>query len=206
MVGAGGHAKVVADTARALGAWQDVGLLDDRFPDLDRVEGSRVVGHAEDWRRYPVEEVDVLVGIGDNRIRLEMQDEIEAAGYGLPVLIHPRAWVSPEAQLGPGTVVFAGAVVNSGARVGRAVILNTAATVDHDCTIGEGAHLSPGVHLGGGVGVGQRTWLGIGAVVRHGMHIGADVMVGAGAAVVSDLADGVTALGVPARPHPLDNE
>jgi len=47
--------------------------------------------------------------------------------------------------------------------------------------------------------VGARTWIGIGAAVRHGIRVGADVTVGAGAAVVDDLADGVTAVGVPAR-------
>jgi len=47
--------------------------------------------------------------------------------------------------------------------------------------------------------VGDRTWIGIGAAIHHCVRIGADVMVGAGAAVVDDVPDGVTMLGVPAR-------
>jgi acetyltransferase-like isoleucine patch superfamily enzyme len=49
------------------------------------------------------------------------------------------------------------------------------------------------------VRIGARTWIGIGASVKHGIHIGSDVMVGAGAAVVRDIDAGVTAVGVPAR-------
>jgi acetyltransferase-like isoleucine patch superfamily enzyme len=38
--------------------------------------------------------------------------------------------------------------------------------------------------------------------VKQGIHIGADAIVGAGAAVISDVPDNVTVAGVPARPLP----
>jgi acetyltransferase-like isoleucine patch superfamily enzyme len=47
--------------------------------------------------------------------------------------------------------------------------------------------------------VGDGTWLGIGSSVIQRVRVGADVTVGAGAAVGRDLPDGVTAVGVPAR-------
>jgi acetyltransferase-like isoleucine patch superfamily enzyme len=60
-------------------------------------------------------------------------------------------------------------------------------------------HISPGAHVGGGVAIGECSWIGIGAAIRHCVRIGKDVVVGAGAAVVRDLPSGVTAVGVPAR-------
>jgi len=53
------------------------------------------------------------------------------------------------------------------------------------------------------VEIGDRSWIGIGASVIQQIRIGADVIVGAGAAVVHDLPDGVTAVGVPARVRAL---
>jgi serine acetyltransferase len=50
--------------------------------------------------------------------------------------------------------------------------------------------------------VGERSWIGIGASVIQQIRIGVDVTVGAGAAVVRDLPDGVTAVGVPGRVLP----
>ncbi|MCA0360278.1 MAG: acetyltransferase [Armatimonadetes bacterium] len=47
--------------------------------------------------------------------------------------------------------------------------------------------------------MGARTWLGIGAVAKQGIQIGADVVVGAGAVCVANIRDGVTVVGVPAR-------
>ena len=46
------------------------------------------------------------------------------------------------------------------------------------------------------------VYIGIGACVIQHVCIGSDVTVGAGAAVVRDLPDGVTAVGVPARVWP----
>jgi acetyltransferase-like isoleucine patch superfamily enzyme len=52
---------------------------------------------------------------------------------------------------------------------------------------------SKGIHLGANV------WLGAGALVMDGVRIGDDVVVGAGAVVTEDLPAGAVAAGVPAR-------
>ncbi|MBL1274653.1 MAG: hypothetical protein COB30_001045 [Ectothiorhodospiraceae bacterium] len=77
--------------------------------------------------------------------------------------------------------------------------MNTAATLDHDNCLGVGVHISPGVHLAGNVGIGDRSWVGIGASVIQGCDIGHDVIVGAGAVVTKDIIDGLTVVGVPAQ-------
>jgi len=47
--------------------------------------------------------------------------------------------------------------------------------------------------------VGDCSWIGIGACVKHGVTIGNNVIVGAGAAVVSNIPDNVPVVGVPAK-------
>lgn len=56
-----------------------------------------------------------------------------------------------------------------------------------------------GVHLAGSVQVGEGAFLGIGSVVIPGVRIGHWSTLGAGAAAIRDVADGVVAVGVPAR-------
>ncbi|MNJ71095.1 UDP-N-acetylbacillosamine N-acetyltransferase [compost metagenome] len=84
-------------------------------------------------------------------------------------------------------------------RIGPGSILNTGCSVDHDCVLGTAVHISPGARLAGGVKVGDLSWVGIGASVRQLVRIGSDVIVGAGAAVTTDVADAQTVVGVPAR-------
>jgi acetyltransferase-like isoleucine patch superfamily enzyme len=47
--------------------------------------------------------------------------------------------------------------------------------------------------------IGDRTYIGMGAVILNSLTIGSRVVVGAGAVVTKDVPDGVQVLGVPAR-------
>lgn len=203
IIAAGGHAKVVAETALAAGIASKISFLDDRS--LDSVIGWPVIGPLSLAFDPSIKDhfSIALVGIGDPVIRLLWINRLKAAGYTLPVLVHPSAWVSPSAHLGAGTVVFALSSIQSQAVIGSGVILNTGCSVDHDVLLDDGVHICPGAHLAGEVHVGTRSWIGIGASVIQQIRIGADVYLGAGAVVVRDLPDGVTAVGVPARILPI---
>lgn len=198
LIGAGGHARVVADTLRTLYPEVEVIMLDDQFPRLRDNDGVPVVGKPEQLAQFRNRFSVGLAALGDAAQRLRSLDRLRAEGFETPVLIHPSAWVSPRASLGAGTVVLAGAVVQAGAQIGPGCIINTGASADHDCRLSEGVHLAPGARLAGGVSVGARTWIGIGAVVKEYTSLGEDVMVGAGAAVIDDIEDGQTVVGVPA--------
>ena len=204
ILGAGGHAKVVAETAISSGAFSSVVFLDDRCtgPDSCRpVLNWPVIGplsfslHEDFLKDFEA----AVVAIGHAATRLNWIHQLQAAGYHLPVLIHPTAWVSPSAQLGPASVVFAQVSVQSQASIGTGAILNTGCSIDHDTQLSEGVHICPGSCLAGEVKVGARSWIGIGATVIQQVRIGSDVTIGAGAAVVRDLPNSVTAVGVPAR-------
>lgn len=198
VLGASGHGKVVADTAECCG-WQPIEFFDDAWPDLQYSGVWPVVGNTTALMERLADFDGVLVAIGNNRVRHAKLVELRTAGAPLATLIHPAASVSRYAVIGEGTVVFAGAVVNAGACVNQGGILNTGCSVDHDCVLGEAVHISPGARLAGGVQVGNQSWVGIGASVRQLICIGQRAMVGAGSAVVSDIPDGVTVAGVPAK-------
>lgn len=200
IIGAGGHGKVVADAALESGKWSDILFLDDAWPEKKSNGAWEILGAANHMRDWKGRATHAVVAIGNNQLRMELQAKLVAAGFEIATIIHPSARVSRFARLGKGSVVFANAVINVDARIGEAAIINTAATVDHDCQLGVGVHVAPGANLGGGVTVGNFTWIGIGAAVRHYTTIGENVTVGAGAVVVANIADGVTAIGVPARP------
>lgn len=207
ILGAGGHARVVAETALCSGAASYISFLDDRCIGTDKlppVLGWPLIGpltKAQDpalRAQFPA----AVVAIGHAATRLYWIEQLQSAGYMLPVLIHPTAWISPSAQIGPACVVFAQAAVQAQATIGIGSILNTACSVDHGTRLAAGVHICPGVSLAGEVEVGARSWIGIGTSVIQQVRIGPDVTVGAGAVVVRDLPGGVTAVGVPARVIP----
>lgn len=200
ILGASGHGKVVADTAEVCG-WTEVLFFDDVWPSLTSNGVWDVVGRGQDLFEIAHEFDGVLVAIGNNAIRQAKLTALVQHGATLATLMHPQAYVSRHANVGAGSVVFAGAVLNAGASVGVGGILNTGCSVDHDCFLADAVHISPGARLAGGVTIGECSWVGIGACVKQLISIGANVVVGAGAAVVSDVGEGMTVVGVPARPR-----
>lgn len=199
ILGASGHGKVIADTALRAG-WQEVVFFDDAWPQVSRNGAWPVLGDSRCLIDRLAEFEGVVVGIGNNRIRLAKTRELAAAGAAMATIIHPAAMVSSMAHLGAGCVVFAGAVIQVDSRLGHACIVNTHASVDHDCRLADGVHICPGTAVAGLVAIGECSWIGIGACIKQLVQVGRDVTVGAGAAVVTDIADGHTVVGVPARP------
>jgi len=197
VIGAGGHAKVVVSLLQEC-RMHVAGLFDDDPQKWGtEILGVRILGPINDIKKY-AQEGQFIIGIGNNRMRHDLARKWEGVLSWLSIA-HPTAYVHSSVNLGPGTVVFAGAVVQPHTIIGRHSIINTGATVDHDCKLGSYVHIAPGVHVAGGVNIGEGTMLGIGASVLPGKRIGRWVTVGAGAVVIDDLADNVTAVGVPAR-------
>ena len=196
--GAGGHAKVVADTAECCG-WGTIEVFDDNWPSEQLVHHLSIVGDTNMLLARLQEFDGVIVAIGNNEVRHTKLCELANAGALLTSLIHPQATISRYASVGTGVVAFAGVVVNTGASIGFGAILNTGCSIDHDCVLDECVHVSPGARLAGAVRVGRLSWIGIGASVRQSINIGCNVNVGAGAAVVNDIDHSMTVVGVPAR-------
>ncbi len=209
LIGAGGHAQVVADILRAMQARGEnvevVGYLDDDSSlQGRRLQGYEVLGPLDALPRFPHDVV--IVAIGDNHTRALLQERLSAQGERFFTAVHPQSVVAPDVSIGVGSMVCAGVVVNVSSQIGQGVILNTGCTVDHHNRIGNFAHIAPGVHLAGNVTVGERAMVGIGAVVLPGINIGARSRVGAGAVVVRDVPEGMTVVGVPAVPLPIKDK
>ena len=197
IIGAGGHGKVVADTAERAG-WSKVVFFDPRFGPSEQTHAHwPLLGFPEDAQTHKCD--GYFVAIGNSQARQQWCEWLLDRSLPVASVIDPASTVSQYAMLESGVLVVAGAVVNADAHIAQGVIVNTQAAIDHDCTIGAYSHVCPGATLAGTVAVGEHSWLGIGCQVKQGVRIGSNVTVGAGATVVSDIQDGLTVVGTPAR-------
>jgi len=202
ILGAGGHARVVADLLLCQN-WQIVGFLD---PDTSLWEtdwrGVPVLGGDEKLTRYPAHTHDLVNGVGSigcPELRRAVFERYREAGYNFPYLVHTSATIAIDVNLGVGSQIMAGSVVQTGTVIGQNVIINTGACVDHDCCIGDHAHIAPGAIVCGGVRVGENAHVGTGATVIQGIKIGRNSFVAAGAVVIRDVPDDAIVAGVPAK-------
>ncbi len=211
IVGAGGHARVLAEIVQLLGKLRLAGFTD---PD-PALKGSTILevpilGTDEMLPELFSQGIEkVIIGVGSiksNGHRSQLFQKVLQIGLDPVILIHPTAVISPSAAVGRGTVVMARAVVNSSTRIGENVIVNSGAIIEHDCVIGDHSHIASGACLSGGVRVGPKSFIGAGASVIQNIRIGRACLIGAGAAVIRDIPDQMVAVGVPARIQAADKE
>ncbi|HEX5359490.1 MAG TPA: acetyltransferase [Fluviicoccus sp.] len=197
LVGAGGHAKVVADAVLSANPERALGVRDDSAA---RQGAALLAGLLINGGSADVRPGDVChVAIGDNAVRRRMTLELIGRGAAVSSVRHPAACVSAYAEIGEGSFIAAQAVVGPAAAVGRGVIVNHGAIIDHDCRVGDWCHVAPNATLGGGVRLGEGVLVGAGATVLPGLTIGDGAVIGAGAVVTRNVPDHVVAKGSPAR-------
>lgn len=193
IIGAGGHAKVVADIV-IKSKDKLLGFLDDNKKGCVLNEYS-VIGKVSDCVNF-ADDTKFIIAIGNNEIRKRISSEFDLKWY---TAIHPSAQIGFSCQIGVGSAVMANAVINSDTKIGNHCIVNTAAVVEHDNIIADFVHISPNVTLCGAVTVGECTHIGAGSVVRNGITIIDNVTVGIGAAVVKDITVAGKYIGIPAK-------
>ena len=198
ILGAGGHGKVVAEIAELMGKWNEIVFLDDN-KEIDEINGYRVIGSLNDYKIYKDVYQYAFVAIGNNKLRLQIIEDITREGLIVPVLVHPFTFMSSNCLVQEGTVIMGGTVINTNSTIGKGCIINTSSSIDHDCVLEDGVHISPGVHIGGTVSVGKSTWICIGSSVANNIVIGSNVVVAAGSAVIKNIPENVMVAGVPAK-------
>jgi sugar O-acyltransferase (sialic acid O-acetyltransferase NeuD family) len=208
IIGAGGHAAVLAEALQQAGA-EVLGFTDtdESLHGAKRV-GLPVLGGDEQLLKHSPAKLQLVNGLGfvfgsgrTSNARARTQKKLEALGWVFAQVRHPNAQISPYASLAEDIQLMAGVIVHAGAVVGRGSIINTAAIVEHDVVIGEWCHVATRATLCGQTRIGNGCLIGAGAVLRQSLTLGDDTVVGAGAVVLRSSPGGETLCGVPARPN-----
>lgn len=140
--GTGAHARKVFHCATQAG--YAVKAFVDENRGVHAPTGSLPVMSPETLKTMPVVG-DMIIAIGDSKVRQRLMDEYFECGWRLPPIVHPKASVAPDAVLEDGVLIAAGALVESGSIIGRGTIVDIGVVVDHDCMIAPFSHLRPGV-------------------------------------------------------------
>lgn len=200
LIGAGGHAKVVWETALASGQWSIVGAVESE-PSRSEFRGIRVYDERNGFASsVGAKAFHVAIGhTGKAQVRIDLFETARSSGLEPATIIHPSAVLSRDIKIGGGTLIASSVTIHPDAQVGENVILNTRCIIEHDCVVGDHAHIAPGATLLGGVNVGAGALVGAGAVVLPGLTVGPNAIVGAGAVVTQNVPADYVVRGIPAR-------
>lgn len=197
LIGDSGHARVIADNVVSAGG-EIVARLDDKYTELVESDGCTFGPVAEVHELIRKNQAKVIAAIGANSVRRKIVERLNLDARQYATAIHRDASVSPSAIIGHGTVIMPGAVVNAEAVIGNHVIVNSRAVVEHDSVIGDFAHIASGAAMAGLVKLGEGVWVETGVSIVPTKRIGQWSVVRAGSAVMEDVGEFKTVMGVPA--------
>jgi len=133
IIGAGQFGIMVSEIAGETGLFDKIDFLDDK--------NSLAIGKTDEYSRFVKSYPYAICAIGNPQVREKITAGLTEAGYRVPNIISPHAYVSPSATLGYGVIVEPMAVIQKCAKIGNGVIVSSGAVVRHDGTVGNMCHL-----------------------------------------------------------------
>jgi len=186
LIGGGGHCKSVIDVIEQEGEFEIAGIADK--PDLlkTKILGYTVIGTDADLPELAKQYRYALISVGQIKspaLRIKLFDLALQAGFLLPTIISPRAYVSQHAKIGHGSVIMHGALVNANAKIGKNCIINSKALIEHDVIIEDHCHISTASIINGEVVVKEGSFIGSNSTTKESIIIQEHSFIKAGSIV-----------------------
>jgi len=202
LLGAGGLARETLVAVRAQpDLWRPIGALDDDAARHgDDVDGVPVLGGTDRVHEFPDAAVVPCVASPMRPYgRLRLAQRLGLLADRWATIVHPAATIAPGTRLGEGSIVLAGVVITAPIKIGAHLVAMPHVLLTHDDVLADGVTLAGRATLAGGVTIGEAAYLGQGAMIREQLMIGAGAVIGMGSVVLTDVPDGQTWAGSPAR-------
>jgi UDP-perosamine 4-acetyltransferase len=200
IVGAGGHARVVASLLMKQPDIEVVGVVDRTNQHMgERVGNFYIVTSFDDLSLWYDRDIHyAAIALGNVQERAEAFATLKQIGFKVVSAIHRSSIIEDDVELGEGVTICAGVILATQTKIGKNVLINTGTVIDHESVIGDHSHVAPGCRIAGRVCIGERTFMGIGVTVKEKLRIGSRCTIGAGAVVLSSIPDDSIAYGVTA--------
>jgi sugar O-acyltransferase (sialic acid O-acetyltransferase NeuD family) len=182
--GYGGHAREVAAQMEASVTF----FVDDEYYSF---------GEALPISKFNPEEYTIMVAVADSQHRKRMVEKLPKNTEFFS-FVHPTAIIY-DATIGDGSFIGAYSILTTNIEIGNHAIVNRGNQIGHDCRIGDFFSIMPNAIIGGNVTIGDCVYLGSCSNVREKTSIKDNVIIGMNAAVVKDIYEPGTYVGVPAK-------
>lgn len=133
ILGAGQYGMVAKEIAESINEFEKIHFLDDKKP--------TAIGRLNDFNSFVASYECAFVAIGNPDIRSDYIERLLKAGFRLPNLLSPKAYISSSVNLSQGIIVEPMAVIHTNAVINRGCIISAGAVINHNCVLGECCHI-----------------------------------------------------------------
>jgi sugar O-acyltransferase (sialic acid O-acetyltransferase NeuD family) len=145
------------------------------------------------------EEYMIIVAVADSKDRADIVAKLPKETKYF-TFIHPSVHIMDDnIQVGVGSFIGANSILTTNIKLGNHALLNRGNHIGHDSVAGDFFSMMPNAVVGGNVTLGDNVYLGSCSNIREKINITSDVLIGMNAAVVKDITESGTYVGVPTQ-------
>ena len=141
----------------------------------------------------------MIVAVADSKDRARVINKLPKETKYF-TFIHPSAHIMDDnIEIGYGSFIGANSILTTNIKLGNHTLLNRGNHIGHDTIAGDFFSMMPCAVIGGNVTLGDNVYLGSCSNVREKINVNSNVVIGMNAAVVKDIEESGTYIGVPAK-------
>ena len=205
LIGASGLAREVLAMVRSSGQYDVVGILDDDKETAGTsLDGAPVLGSTDQASNYI--HAFFLICLMASKERESVVARLASMGISesrYATAVDPTVQYPEGCRVGRGSILLRNVTLTAAVTLGSHVVAMPSVTFSYDDDISDFATFAAGVSLGGDVRVGRGAYFGLNSSVQDRTSVGDYATIGIGAAVLSNVPDRETWVGVPA--HAIDD-
>ena len=204
IVGAGGFGREVEWLINRINkvkpTYEVIGFADDGKEIGESVGHSTVIFNTDELSKT-LEKYSVAIAVGNAKVRKMLAEKLSSnKNLSFPNLIDPAVICDEgELTLGQGNIICGGTIMTVNINIGNFNIINLDCTIGHDDVFNNYITIYPSVNVSGNVIVNDCTEIGTGTQIIQGLSVEGNTIIGASAAVVKNIEESGTYVGVPVK-------
>jgi sugar O-acyltransferase (sialic acid O-acetyltransferase NeuD family) len=145
------------------------------------------------------QEYAMMVAVADSKDRFNIVQRLPKETQYF-TFIHPSVQIMDDnIEMGEGSFIGANSILTTNIKLGNHALLNRGNHIGHDSVAGDFFSMMPNAVVGGNVTLGDNVYLGSCSNIKEKINITSDVLIGMNAAVVKDITESGTYVGVPVK-------
>ena len=139
-----------------------------------------------------------MIAVADPRDRFDIVQRLPADTKYF-TWVHPTAQIMGSVEIGAGSFIGANSILTTNIKIGKHAILNRGNQIGHDSEIGDYFSAMPGAIVSGNVKIYDCVYMGNNSSIKEKISIHSLVTIGMNCAVVKNIQEPGTYVGVPAK-------
>jgi len=204
IIGAGDFSKLIIDILLAQNKIEDqykiLGLIDDNKKKGSEINGYKILGDFEWIDKNINKNFKVICSVAEPETKRKLIERVRERDLEFINAVHPDTTISDFCDISnKGVIINAGVILAANVKLEPYTLVNFNSTVGHDVILRKYSSVMPGVNLAGFVELKEGAYIGMNSALIQSVSVGEYSTIGAGAVVVKDIPNNVTAVGIPAK-------